>query len=566
MNNRFLFLLGALFVLHTARGQEAASFYEKCKQGVAEKAYAQAVHCFREYRFLHAGKSIRRDQRAQFYEGVALQGLNRPKRAEEVWLQLAADDAWKDKEALVFHLGKNFFLQEKLLEGARHFARLKNAPLREIGARIEHNSIVEAQNFQEVLRLYEDFPRNSIREKWMELLLEERLRDKQPLIPEALIRNMQATTIHKDAYRVALLLPLSHEDGQKDLVKNHAAVDIYRGVHMATQDADWGAKTPVTLHVYDTKESAEEVACILRNPALSEVDLMIGPLHHETVAVASTFSKNKKINMLHPVSINLELGAKNSYFFFAQASYLTQLEVLTRHVAERIERKETIVFYEDQYKDLIIAQTYAQKIQKAGFDVVILKGFSMQEADLLKEEMLATFAVPAEEAPPEEEVGEEEEQWMIPEETVGHIFLSASHPIFLANLMSAVEIRPDTIPIFTQDHFLSRGHFSLSKMEQLNVRFLSPFFVGNTEAKRRFTEDYIRKYATRPSGYALVSYETLYAWSLLFQEEGTYVQNAFWAGRKAKGRLSVGFHYGLFTDNQNAHILRINQGRVKVVE
>lgn len=514
MNNftlaaKFFCLFGWIGCYYTTWGQEVFR-YEKCKENIAKKHYDDAIRCFKRYRFLHTGENLYLDQYVQLYEGFALQQSGECKKAEQKWLQLMEKNSiWKVHDNLRFHLAENYFLQGKLLEGAQYVASIRDEFLKKMGENIQKNYTIQATSLQEVMRLHTQYPSAYTRDKWLSLLIQERLQGKPPpQNPARYGKKMQMPTQLKDKYHIALLLPFGQTNTDY-LLDNQAVVDIYRGARMALQEVYEDTGQQIVLHAYDTKGSVEEVLRILSNPSIREVDLMVGPLHQETVEVAAAFSRKEKINMLHPISVNLALGKKNPYFFFAKATYPTQIIKLRDYVMENIMERKVIIFYEDAYKNLIIAQHYAKEVQKAGFELVMLKGFERQDATLLKEELLATI-------PPEAEEGtrtaEDLAALSFPPYEIGHIFLSASHPLFLANLMSAVEIRPDTIPIFTHEKFLSHGNFSLAKMEKLRVRFLSPLFFVHTDAKRKIVQSYIKNYATRPSTYALIAYETLYAW------------------------------------------------------
>ena len=554
---RNFFLFSCLLMLFPEVRGQGDALYQSCKERLKKGAYEEAVTCFREYLFLYGEEG--RQYYLGLYEGTALHALGQHEKAEERWKQIVPEAAveWKKSE-ISFHFGKNVCEQGNLLEGFTHFSSLTEEYFVNRASVLEREYVARAEDIGEITSLFREFPTKPfIGERLLELLMRAHTQGRAlPSLNEQR-EHLQRPIRMKNEYHLALLLPFTHREETDYLLNNPSVVDIYRAVKMAMRETNLEENGDhFFLHTYDTKGNPQEVMRILHEANEEEIDLIIGPLHRETTRAASSFSKKERINILHPISINAELGQDNAYFFFAKATYPTQAEVLKDYVSAHLTEKKVAIFYQEQHKDLIIAQAYAKKVQEEGFEVVTFRGFAVEHAGLLKEEMLAPPL------PTHEEVPSEGAEYAL---GVGHIFLSASHPIFLANLMSAVEIRQDKLPVFTDEKFLTKGGFSLGKMEKLKICFVSPLFFGNSSAKRAFVESYLADYAVYPSPYAFVAYEALYAWTHLLNRTGTYVQNDFRLGKKAPGKMTDGLDYGLLNDNQQARILQVRGGKVVAI-
>ena len=68
------------------------------------------------------------------------------------------------------------------------------------------------------------------------------------------------------------------------------------------------------------------------------------------------------------------------------------------------------------------------------------------------------------------------DRFYIGNDSIGHVFVSSKNSLFASNVISAIDIREDTIPVIGFDAWLDYNLISVDQFENLNISMISPSF------------------------------------------------------------------------------------------
>lgn len=123
----------------------------------------------------------------------------------------------------------------------------------------------------------------------------------------------QASRIQKPAQvKVALMLPFDIKQPTYAQAKQNRYIEFYEGFLLAV-DSIRNSGVSIDLYVFDT--DTEGVSNILRNPAVSNCDLIIGPANNDQIAHVAAFAKEKGINMVNPFTFDSDATENNTHLF-----------------------------------------------------------------------------------------------------------------------------------------------------------------------------------------------------------------------------------------------------------
>ncbi len=125
--------------------------------------------------------------------------------------------------------------------------------------------------------------------------------------------NDHTRTKPKEVLRIAFLLPFMTEGGSDD--KNvERFMDFYAGALLAIEEAK-NRGVSLEIQTYDTDKTEEKIQEVLRNPTLSEANLIIGPAYSNHISSVTTFAKALGIKTIIPFSSHINDINTNPYIF-----------------------------------------------------------------------------------------------------------------------------------------------------------------------------------------------------------------------------------------------------------
>ena len=389
--------------------------------------------------------------------------------------------------------------------------------------------------------------------------------------------------------RVAVLLPFSpakHDSHDPYVLQNNTMVmDLYKGMRLAEEKV---REEGVALKVnyYDTKRRANTVRSILQQPFVQDAQAVVGPLYPETIPIALAFSKRHQKTLINPLSNNPRNVKGNPYAFLLQAHYRRQNQVLADYVEQNLDNKHIFIFYENTAKDEMMAMDYAEKMVREGFVVPLFLELDVEIADIIGDILTEAEYVKVEEDSLESFKSKElpyhllrqhtsqygdtmhwyAETWNVAPDSVGHVVLFATSSLLATHTLTSLHTRPDTIPLFLPDKWLYRTDaLSLEHLEKDYVHFVSPFLFPKSEERTRFVQNFRSTYASFPSHYAYVGYESLLFLARLMKKPNQPLYNSLLRAPFPSTLRSNLYQFYPHNSNQVVHIVRFHRGRSRVV-
>ena len=137
----------------------------------------------------------------------------------------------------------------------------------------------------------------------------------------------------RKSFEVALFLPLNLDSTSTyNRFVSAAALEYYMGAKLAFDSLSRMGLT-ANVHVYDYEAATQNLASILANPALSEMDLIFAPLQQREAEIVSAFARKNDIAIAFPVFMkeNELLGNPNSVCLSPSTANLMELLALSVH-------------------------------------------------------------------------------------------------------------------------------------------------------------------------------------------------------------------------------------------
>ena len=452
-------------------------------------------------------------------------------------------------------------------------------------------------NLRFLAAFYERAASRTIKEKLQEALLRY-----VPLGQEAMIDTLFETNrgrkygrqlldearLTQKTFHVAVLLPfLAEVQISSDPQSMSSFVwDLYRGISSA-QAALLAKGIRLQLHPYDTRRSLPETLTILDSLAKQKLHLIIGPLYLETIAPVQAFALRNEIPMLNPLSSNPILSTTFEAWLL-RAHDLTQMTATSTYVDQHFTNRTAAIFCEDETRLRTSCEAYARALRTAGFELRFERYLSPKRSIELRDQLchverslvegLDTDSIPQ----PEEgyafrkgigRYAEQEEQWYkerwaIRPNEIGHIMVLARHPSFLSYALSAVEQRPDTIPIITQTHWLDVPESDYDQFERLGVQFIDPAYIPfEGSLRQRFLSKFFNYWGDLPSRHAFLGYELCWIMGqAMYQYGDNFMYMLQQSGDPRVGQLGLGLRYLRGKkDNQWVSFLRIQDAQIEVL-
>lgn len=393
----------------------------------------------------------------------------------------------------------------------------------------------------------------------------------------------QFESVKKDVYNVAVLLPFMLEDIVPNNLKrsNQFVLDIYEGIKIGVNSLrERGIN--VNIYAFDTEKDANKIQELIDSGELDGMDLLIGPLYPETVKLVSDFSLKKRINMFNPLSSNYDLIENNPFCFLLKPTYEHMANAAADFIKKNHRNKNAMIFYEDDPRDSLMAFTYKASIEEDSFNIVLTQKITgldtinvyntltqkvrFDELDLNEEDSiriierydLTDYIERLRRASSNDEMRRVRalEIFVIPPDSIGHIFVATNKELVAASAISGMETRGDSITVIGYEEWLDYKSLSLNQMELLDIKFIAPGYISNTNPKLQDVyQKILYSINTSPNKYHYVGYELINFVGEMLYQYGTYFQVGLYDQEFYPGILYQGFDYSKSNDNQYIPII-----------
>lgn len=490
---------------------------------------------------------------------------------------------WSQIDEVYYWIIKIIIDKENIETTLNYFNKIKNIQIQDDIYSIIEPKIKKISSFNQLKILYKNYANNKIIAKYYgRSLLKEYLTDE--IIDEIteildLVERDELFVIENKKFRVAVLLPFMFDgfDNDNFIKNNNFIMDLYSGILFGHKNYD-SLNSMIDIIPLDTRRDPIVVKKIIQEGSLDNIDLIIGPLYGRPIEIIKQFCLENKILMINPLSSNNKIIDDNRYSLLFKPSIKTVAEKASEFSINRFNtNKNTVIFYENNFQDSLIAKIYYDNLEKNGFNIIYSKSVSKDDSRLILDSLASTY----------EEIlsdsiydtlknisgilikdgrGIDEldtaykyiEKFYIEEDSIGHVFVSSKNSLFASNIISAVEIRNDTIPVLGFEDWLKFNLISINQFQDLDISLISPSFFNSLDEDYKYIEEYfIDNYRRKLSNNFIIGVELINMIIDINKSYGRYFQFGLRNEKLIKGKISEGSSYIRANDNQIVPVTKV---------
>ncbi len=526
-----------------------------------------------------------------FYNSVAEYKLKSKVKALDILKKIIKDyPNWSQKNEVYYWLVKINSENNNLDEALISFSMISNSSISDGLYSLIDPLIENINSFSRLSEIYKLYPKNkSVAKYYGRSLLREYLTE--DVINEInnileIVEKEDLFVIDDKKFRVAVLLPFMFS-GLADtyfIQNNDFVMDLYSGISHGIKKYD-SLSSMIDIVTFDTRRDPNRIKSLIDNGSFDNVDLIIGPLYNKPISIIKQFCLEKKILMINPLSSNNEIIDDNNYSFLFKPSIKTVANKVSEFSINNFsEKKNAIIFYENNYQDSLIAEIYNNKLESQGFNIIYKKSVSLEDSRLILDSLASTYEYILSDSLFDtlknvsdilikEGRGIEDldttymytEKFFIENDSIGHVFVSSKNSLFASNIISAIEIREDTIPVLGFSDWLNFNVISVNQFEELDISLIDiNFFDEETETYKDLNSYFQQNYKRKISENFLVGFELINMITKITSSYGKYFQFGLRNENKIKSDISTHSYYLNNNDNQKVPIVKVKNFEIKL--
>ena len=490
---------------------------------------------------------------------------------------------WSQIDEVYYWIIKIIIDKESIETTLNYFNKIKNIQIQEDIYSMIEPEIKKISSFNQLKTLYKNYANNKIIAKYYgRSLLKEYLSDE--IIDEIteildLVERDELFVVENKKFRVAVLLPFMFDgfDNDNFIKNNNFIMDLYSGILFGHKNYD-SINSMIDIIPFDTRRDPIVVRKIIQEGSLDNIDLIIGPLYGKPIEIIKQFCLENKILMINPLSSNNKIIDDNRYSLLFKPSIKTVAQKASEYSIDRFNtNKNTIIFYENNFQDSLIAKIYYDNLEKNGFNIIYSKSVSKDDSRLILDSLASTYEEMLSDSIYDtlknisgilikDGRGIDEldtaykyiEKFYIEEDSIGHVFVSSKNSLFASNIISAVDIRNDTIPVLGFEDWLKFNLISINQFQDLDISLISPSFSNSLDEDYKYIEEYfIDNYRRKLSNNFIIGVELINMIIDINKSYGRYFQFGLRNEKLIKGKISGGSSYLRANDNQIVPVIKV---------
>lgn len=549
-------LVGILALPAQAQIQDPATTYNNGKVLLQQQKYDQAMA---ELRPLTEGQSAYAPEASYFYALAALKGYKLD-QAYDMLLQLQNQHPkWAGMNDADYLLANVLFEQGDYQRAISKLQELQGTPLAQDADGLKRfylSKLNDRAIFEELLKRNPND--KAIAQAFADKLIGGWYREQDRPTLESIVsrhnldrnRYLSKNALRNKGYNVALLLPFQlNQDYQQTARKSQFVTDLYAGIKLA-QDSLQKQGITINLYNYDTSADTMSVKRVLDLPEMKQMDLLVGPLYKSTARVAARFATQNNINVVNPLSQDLEMVRGNTNAFLFESSVATQARQAATYAYQNFTPKTAAILFENAKEDTTFAYYYRQQFIKLGGKVRTYRKINSSQTTAT-----ATLFNG------------------INLEELGHLAVFSDKMTAAVNATSVVQSKASKLPVVTYDKWLDINQITLRQLDNLEIYFISPKYIDKQSPTNNwFRKKYVSKYNMAPSVYAYAGFEMMYYFGRLLQNYGPQFNQQLQATSINPGVFYPGFGYTdpasrneVRQDNQYVPITKLEDLQLTVV-
>ncbi len=589
MSKQFSFLvlrlaLSVLCVLYfqATNGQDPKRQYKNAKDFFVNGKFNLAMEAFKP--LLAYDKNNPYSEYASFYYAQAAMRQNYLAVAKDMLMQVKKlYPSWDQMNEVNFWLAKIYFDRGEYFQGMHILKEVKLEDFIDIqeNAKMKRYYLTRIKDPEILRMMWEEYPDDAVvgnclawaisRQNFSEqdkVLLDSAI-NRFKLPREQFANASSSQPVFKEQYSVSVLFPFltSSLEPSPNKKQNQLVLDLYEGMRIAN-DTLRKRGTHINLLAYDTERNPSELGQsktvmkkLLDTEELKNTDLIIGPLFPEETRMVQEFSEHYQINMINPVSYNLDYVGQNPFALLFQPSLETMGTKSAELLGSRIKNKNCIVMYGDKLKDSVMAASFSNRAKEAGLNVVWSEEFSKETAVRIIS-ILAT--------PTEFDEFKNPKQFKLKLDSIGSIFVASDDPLIYTKVISSVEARGDSVVIVGSETWLDNTSVDLTKYERLHVMLAAPTYTPLRQSPYLdFRKSFIRTHGSFPPqymNYSKLGYDFMMLVGNVLKKYGVYFQEDLIRDGLFPGCLTKGYRLSARRDNQEVPFIYFHNGELNSIE
>jgi len=401
-------------------------------------------------------------------------------------------------------------------------------------------------------------------------------------------------TILKDEYAIGVFLPflLNGSEISPSTVRDNFVMDLYQGMVLAGQMLKEKGFN-IKLYPFDTRKDSLVTKTLLKDTELKDLDLIIGPIYPQPVAVVKTYCQKNDVTMLNPLSSSGRVVKGCDMAYLLKPSYETMAAKAAAFIADKPIGTRSRIYYEDKYPEKQMAQVFREHIEEAGFEVSVFEKITSESARKVhstfsnqKRKYLYLNRRKAKELREKGRNIKERRKYDddgnpeynadgspkmvyyemvsgIDADSLDHMFVMTKSNHFANNFIGAAE--SSAVRVLGMSDWLDFTMLSYDQLERLAITLLHPgFFNRETEFFQRVTDRFKQQLNEQPSEFHLLGFESVWWSGHMMNKYGKYMQNGFY-DEPDFPFLMFGHQYEGSNDNQAAPLVRFKDHKLKAV-
>lgn len=326
-----------------------------------------------------------------------------------------------------------------------------------------------------------------------------------PVYNEAYLADLRATADSlralpregvRERYRIALMLPFelhyndslveAIEAGDDLYILTEIALEFYRGVMIAVDSLEkLGLRAEIT--VYDVGEDVVATKELLSKIDFSELDLVIGPMHKNSLALVSEASLRHQFRLVSPNAFSKEVFQDNPNLFRATATGETMLRYLAHYLALNHAKDNVLMVNSESPRDWPNRKLLKQAYNKAAASFPNTVRDSL--ASVTKEHLEMAVA-----------------SKFLKRDTLNVLVVPSNELAFVSDLFTvftALEREGYPLQVYGLDRWINYDNIETDYKNRLNLRLVVPDYVDyREESVISFLEEFRERYSSEPSKFA----------------------------------------------------------------
>jgi tetratricopeptide (TPR) repeat protein len=528
------------FLVQNVTAQNIPQEYQKAKSELQAKNYWEAMRLFKE--FTNTDKYGKLANYAAIHFAEAALAMNQPEQAINA-LQPIYGKNWDNSDESHYLLAVSYFRNGQNFEALRVIQRIKGLEIKEkaFDATFEYMSKSSASFLVANLQ---EFKENEGYTSALALALE-----KQTIMSASereALNQIKNSGVSKSGPRdlildVVVILPFSTGSGSINSVSSTDFMfELHQGIEMGLEQLKKQGQE-INLLTFDSKRDVKHLANLLKDPAILEADVIIGPIYPEETDVVSAFAEAQKIPFIHPLS---NLGERFEQY---QYSYLFRPSVnsLANGIISSLKKQQwgtrVAIGYSGSSRDEKLGSILESELKKSGYSVLKSQRIDAKNAS----SFFQSLGVKRGNTP-----------------DVDQVILLADDPAIAQATFSLMESITTSVPTLVMDSWLGFNFANFEMLEFPNFYFISnntPKF--DSEAIQQFRSDFYSQYLAFPSLNATLGYE-LANWvvSNATVDNGFDLRTSLDKKSFQPGKLTWGFNFQNSKNNSYSPVFKLDAG------